>query len=347
MTQNSHPTLSDVARKARVGTTTVSRVINGGERVSPKTLERVRAVIEQIGYLPNQAARTLKGGRTKTIGLVIPSIADSFFANCAEAAQEIARANDSLLIVTVSNNDPRMEMESLHILMRHRTDGLLLAPANSQSAQLGEFLSRSPVPIVTLDRPVQNSLVPSVVVDNYHGACIATKHLIGHGCRRILCLSGESTLYTIKERIRGYRNSVAEAGLPFLLDVSVKDHGSAEYAIESQLAGAEPPDAIFTLKNSTTIFAFETLQKLKVAIPKTIALVGFDDFELARTLRPSITVIQQPVADVGRIAAELLFEQMLGSKRKPKVRRFGAQTKLETRLILRESCGCLAESTRQ
>ena len=145
----SHATLADVARKAGVGTTTVSRVINGGHRVSPRTLNRVRSVIEQLGYMPNQAARILKGERTKTIGLVIPSIADSFFSSCAEAAQEIARAHDSLLIVTVTNNDPHIEMENLNVLMRHRTDGILLAPANYQSDTLAEFLGRISTPVVS------------------------------------------------------------------------------------------------------------------------------------------------------------------------------------------------------
>jgi LacI family transcriptional regulator len=107
---NTHPTLSQVARKAGVGTTTVSRVINGGDRVSPKTLAHVRRVIETLGYMPNQAARTLKGHRTKTIGLVVPSIADPFFSSCAEAIQAIARSNDSLLIVTVTGNDPRNDL---------------------------------------------------------------------------------------------------------------------------------------------------------------------------------------------------------------------------------------------
>ena len=104
--KSAHPTLSQVAREAGVGTTTVSRVINGGERVSPETLANVRRVIESLGYMPNQAARTLKGQRTKTIGLVIPSIADPFFSSCAEAAQAIARAHDSLLIVTTMVDDP-------------------------------------------------------------------------------------------------------------------------------------------------------------------------------------------------------------------------------------------------
>src|SRR6516164_5100483 len=108
-----HSTLSEVARLAGVGTTTVSRVINGGQRVDPKTLARVRRAIDKLDYMPNHAARTLKGGRTRTIGLLIPSIADPFFSSCAEAAQAIARANESLLIVTTTQNDPHIEIESV------------------------------------------------------------------------------------------------------------------------------------------------------------------------------------------------------------------------------------------
>src|SRR6201992_2707828 len=218
----SHPTLADVARKAGVGTTTVSRVINGGNRVSPRTLNRVRSVIEQLGYMPNQAARILKGERTKTIGLVIPSIADSFFSSCAEAAQEIARANDSLLIVTVTNNDPHIEMENLNVLMRHRTDGLLLAAANYQSDTLADFLSRVSLPVVAFDRPL--SKIPSVIADNYKGARIATEHLINHGYKRILCLGGETTLYTLRERLRGYRHAIEESGMIPIVDMSVKGY---------------------------------------------------------------------------------------------------------------------------
>ena len=168
------------------------------------------------------------------------------------------------------------------------------------------------------------------------------KHLIDHGYKHIVCLTGESTIFTIQERIRGYRAGVESAGLAFTLNTSIRDCGSAEYAIESMFSGANPPDALFTLKNSTTIFAFEVLQKLNVPIPKSVALLGFDDFELASMLRPSISVIQQPVEEIGRIAAELLFEQLLGrrnsgiSSRSKRSR----QVTLETRLIQRSSCGC-------
>lgn len=339
---SSPPTLAEVARKARVGTTTVSRVINGGERVSPRTLKRVQAVIEQLGYMPNQAARILKGERAKTIGLVIPSIADSFFASCAEAAQAIARANDSLLMVTVTGNDPHMELENLNHLMRHRTDGILLSPANSQSDALAGFLRRMSIPVVALDRPVANVSVPTVLADNFSGARMATAHLISHGYRRILCLGGEPTLYTLRERLRGYHQAMEEKGLTPLVDMSVKDYKSAEYAIESSLATAQPPEAIFTLKNSTTIYAFETLQKLKVPIPKSVALLGYDDFELASTLRPAISVIQQPIEDIGRIAAEILFENLTvsGKGKSPAPKKTEEEIRLKTKLVLRHSCGC-------
>jgi LacI family transcriptional regulator len=336
------PTLSEVARLAGVGTTTVSRVINGGARVSPKTLARVRGVIETLGYTPNQAARILKGDRTRTIGLIVPSIADPFFSSCAEAAQAVARANDSLLIVVTSQNDPHTEIEDLNILTGHRTDGLLIAPANSRNLALLDLLNRLNVPVIAIDRPVFNSPIISVVTDNFEGARSAVRHLIAHGRKNIVCLTGETTLFTIHERIRGYRAGVESAGLACIVDSSVQDYKSAEDAIKRLLAGANPPDAIFTLKNSSTIYAFEALQKLNVNVPETVALLGFDDFELASTVKPSISVVQQPVEEIGRVAAELLFDQLLGRRSIGVTGRSinSRRVTLQTRLIARASCGC-------
>ena len=342
MKKSAHPTLTEVARKAGVGTTTVSRVINGGERVSPKTLARVLGVIETLGYTPNQAARTLKGHRTKTIGLVIPSIADPFFSSVAEAAQAVARANDSLLIVTTTQNELAAEIESLNVLIRHRTDGLLISPADAQGDELRNLLQRIVIPVVSIDRPVGNSHIASVMSDNFAGAKIATQHLIEHGYTRIACLTGESTLYTIRERLKGYCETMEKAGLRPLIDDSVTDYKSTEKAIRKLLAVPSPPQAIFALKNATTIYAFEVLQKLNVPVPASLALLGFDDFELASTVRPSISVIQQPVEDIGRIAAELLFEKLFdGAKASLPQRSKAVQhIKLETHLIKRSSCGC-------
>ncbi len=340
--KNAPPTLSEVARRSGVGTTTVSRVINGGHRVSPETQQRVQRAIEALGYVPNQAARILKGYRTRTVGLIIPSIADPFFSECAEAIQAVARANDSLLIVTTTRNDPRAEIDNINVLMEHRADGLIIAPANSNSQVLRQLVGTLAVPVVAIDRPITQSSVPSVVANNFRGATIATEHLIGHGYRKILCLTGESTLYTIRERIQGYCRTMEEAGLEPLLDTSVKDYRSAEYAIESFLSAASPPEAILTLKNSTTIYAFEALQNFNIAIPGSVALLGYDDFELASTVRPSISVVEQPIEEIARLAAEALFDQLL-TKREgghPKKSAPSVPITLETRLVPRSSCGC-------
>jgi LacI family transcriptional regulator len=191
-------------------------------------------------------------------------------------------------------------------------------------------------------RPITGSAIPSVVTDNFAGAQLATRHLIEHGYKRIACLTGEINLYTIHERIRGYRKAIESAGLECILNTSIQDYKSVEHAVENMLAAADPPDAIFTLKNSVTIHTFEVLQKLNVSVPGSIALLGYDDFELAATLRPSISVVRQPIDEIGHIAAQLLFERLLG----PDKSRSSAgssrpqQVQLKTHLIRRSSCGC-------
>jgi LacI family transcriptional regulator len=340
--KNTPSTLSQVARAAGVGTTTVSRVINGGERVSPETLAKVKRVIESLGYMPNQAARVLKGDRTKTIGLIVPSIADPFFSSCAEAAQAVARTNDSLLIVTSTQNDLKNEIENINVLVRHRVDGLIIAAGNSCSQSLRRLLDRISMPIVAIDRPISDSKIPFVVTDNFAAAKSAVQHLTEHGRRRIACLTGESELFTIQERARGYNSAIKRAGLRNILDTSIHDYDSALRSIERLLASSHPPDALFTLKNSTTIYAFEVLQKLGIRVPDSIALLGFDDFELASTVRPSISVVQQPVEEIGRVAAELLFEQLFGNRsRSSSAKETARQSTLKARLIRRRSCGCL------
>jgi LacI family transcriptional regulator len=341
-TKSKHPTLSEVAKKAGVGTTTVSRVINGVEHVEPKTLARVEEAIKALGYMPNQAARVLKGHRTRTIGFVIPSIADSFFSNCAEVLQAIARSHNFLVIVLTTQNDANTERDAVNILMQHRVDGFVIAPANSKSENLRSLLQRISVPIVALDRPVAGSIVPSVVANNFEGAQDATRHLIGHGYKRIACLTGETNLYTIGERVRGYRDAIESAGLDVMLETSIHDYESVERAIKKLFGGSHPPEAIFTLKNSTTIDTFEAMQRLGISVPGDVALIGYDDFQLAGTVRPAITVIEQPIFELGHAAAELLFDRMLSTSATAAASTSGSpqQVLLKTRLIRRASCGC-------
>lgn len=334
-----HPTLADVAERAGVGKTTVSRVINGAYKVGPATLERVNEVIRELGYYPSQAARSLKGERTKTIGLILPRIADPFFAAAAEAAQAVARTHDYLLIVAATNYDLQTEVDQVYTLLRHRVDGILLAPMDSGSKRLACIVNEINVPVVTFNHPLSKARVQSVVVDNYGGAFSATRHLIEHGRRRILCLGGDARLYTVRQRQQGYKDAMLEAGLTPMLDDSPEDYDGVEKGLRAALRQSEPIDAIFGVRNSIAIYAFQVLQLLELKVPRDVALVGFDDFELACTLRPAVTVVRQPVEALGSHAASLLFDQMhngVGSVLRGKI----VPDTLKTSLILRSSCGC-------
>jgi LacI family transcriptional regulator len=324
---------------AGVGKTTVSRVINGAHKVSPETLERINAVIRELGYHPSQAARSLKGEGTKTIGLVLPSIADPFFAGCAEAAQEAARSRGYLLVVAATNYDAQMEIYQLESLIRHRVEGILLAPADGRSRRLTAVIDSLKVPLVTLNHPFPKSRFPGVVCDNRAGARAATEHLIGHGYRRILCLGGESGLYSISERQIGYLKAMQSAGLTPSIEGSANDYAEVEAVLKLYLRSRKKIDAVFAVRNSITIYAFQAMQALGVKIPDEIALAGFDDFDLACTLRPAVTVVRQPVTEIGSQAAHLLFQQLQSASSRV-TSSPGKRLELKTTLIVRNSCGC-------
>ncbi len=325
------PALQDVARRAGVGAATVSRVINGGRNVSPKTLASVNAVIQELGYHPSHAARSLKGARSKTIGLIVPSVADPFFSSAAAAIQDVARANGCLVLLATSDNDPRNERAQMITLIQRRIDGLILVPSSDTDSTL---FDQTGFPAICFDRPIAGAPIATVLGDNYAGAKTATEHLVEHGYQRILCLGGDPALFTSKKRSQGHRDVIRRAGLPYLANLQIHDYASAEAAVLAHLAGPSPVDAIFSTKNSTTIHVYKILRKLGLRIPGQVALLGYDDFELADALDPPISVIRQPVTQIATRAAELLFQQMeAGSNGSEMIT-------LKVDLVRRASCGC-------
>ena len=301
------PALMDVARRAGVGAATVSRVINGGQNVSPRTMAAVQKAIDELGYHPNQAARSLKGARTKTIGLIVPSVADPFFSTAAAAIQDVARAHGTLVLLAAADNQPDREREQVTTLIQRRIDGLILAPSEGATP---DILRHAGFPVVCFDRPFPGDTLPTVLTDNYGGAKAATEYLVQRGYKRILCLAGEGKLSTVQRRVRAHRDVIRAAGLPYLAELDVNDAASVEAAITSHLNGKGRVDAIFCIKNALTVEAYKVLRKAGVAISQRLALVGFDDFELADALEPPITVIRQPVEAIATRAAELLFEML-------------------------------------
>jgi LacI family transcriptional regulator len=186
----------------------------------------------------------------------LPRIADPFFAAAAEAAQAVARSHDYLLIVAATNYDPQTEVNQVHTLLRHRVDGILVAPIDSASKRLAGIVDEINVPVVTFNHPLSKARVQRVVVDNYRGAFAGTRHLIEHDRRRIICLSGDARLYTVRQRQKGYQDAMLEAGLTPLLDDSPNDYEGVEKALRAALWRKEPIDAIFGVRNSISIQCF-------------------------------------------------------------------------------------------
>lgn len=331
------PTLRDVAKAAGVGTTTVSRVINGGRYVAPELLARIQSVVAELGYQPNHFARSLKSKRSKTIGLIIPFINNPFFAEFASIVEAVARHAEYAVILATSQDKPQLEIDNLLIFERHRVDGLLLVPPRSESKASKTFLQnlrRMSVPVVAFDRPLANRDYSSVTSNNRSASQLATNHLIGHGRRRILCLGGDPNLFTIRERVKGYKDAVASAGLESLIEPEISDSKTMKAIIVRYLTGEQRVDAIFGIYNHPTVMAYEVMHELGIRIPEDVSLIGFDQFALAATLQPSITLVEQPIDELGRAATQLLLDLVQGVTHSPQ------QIEIASRLIVRRSCGC-------
>lgn len=313
---------------------TVSRTINGHPYVSEQTAKKVRAAIRQLNYRPNHAARMLTGQSSRSIGLIVPDLSDTFFSVISHAVQETARDSNYLVWLAVSDDDPLIEAAQVEMMTHHPVDGILLIPANSQQKYLKELVS-GPLPVVTIDRPMEVATTDTVGVENRVGAQMAVDHLIQHGHKRIICAAANSHLLTIKQRIAGYQESMRHAKLPCPREVHLSSRASATAILSRLLASRERPQALFTANNMSTTWAIEALRDLRIEIGKDIALVGFDDLEFYSLLTPPITAITQPASELGRIAARLLLQRIDGELTGSSLR-----TILPVSLIVRESCGC-------
>jgi len=327
-------TLEDVARAAGVGPMTVSRTINGHPYVAQETAKKVRAAIRRLGYRPNHAARMLTGQLSRSIGLIVPDIADTFFSVVIHAVQETARASGYLVWLAASDEDPTIEAAQVEMMTHHPVDGILLVPSDSRGSYLKKLASGN-TPIVTIDRPIEIATTDSVGVENRRGAGLAVEHLIQHGYKKITCIAANSHLLTIKERIAGYKESMRRAKLPCPKELRVSSPPSVRSALSELFGSRNRPDALFTANNASTIWVIETLQELNLEMGKDIALVGFDDVAFFTLITPPVTAIRQPATELGSMAARLLLQRINGEFKAPSVR-----TVLPVTLTIRESCGC-------
>lgn len=306
--------MRDVAHSAGVSLKTVSRVINGEAAVAPATAARVTTAIAELGYERNDLARSLRSGHSSgTLGLVIEDVGNPFYSVVAQAVEDAARLRGLLLITASAREDPEREYELVTALLRRRVDALLLVPIGDDHRYLtrnGEHVST-----VFLDRPPREISADTVLADDRAGAQRATVHLLAHGHSRIALLGDDAALYTAQERLAGYRAAMNAAGGSGseLVRLGNHDAAAAEAAVAALLAlpAAERPTAILAANNRNTVGAVRAL----AGVSDPIALVGFDDFELADVL--GITVMRSDPALMGLRAAELAFSRLDGDDRPP------------------------------
>ncbi|ARX81620.1 LacI family transcriptional regulator [Streptomyces alboflavus] len=323
------PTMKDVAARAGVGLKTVSRVVNGEPGVTPDTERRVQEAIEALGFRRNDSARVLRKGRTASIGLVLEDLADPFYGPLSRAVEEVARAHGALLINGSSAEDPDREQELVLALCARRVDGLVVIPAGDDHRYLEPEIAAG-VATVFVDRPPGRIDADVVLSDSFGGARDGVAHLVAHGHRRIGFIGDQPRIHTAIERLRGYRAAMAEADIDVdesWVSLGPTDPDRVRRAAESMLSGPSPVTAVFAGNNRVTV----TVVRVLAGLPRPVALVGFDDIELADLLSPGVTVVAQDAAQLGRTAAERLFRQLDGASDAPE------RIELPTRLITRGS----------
>ena len=329
-------TLHEVARRAGVSAMTVSRVVNGRGRVDSETRQRVEAAIQALDYVPNRIARGLISQKTQTIGIIVPDIVNPFFAPVVRGAESAARKAGYRVLLCNSEGDLRLEREYIEDLVAHRVEGLLLAPASDRSRSSILSLLRGGFPLVLIDRALPDADCDLIVSDNAQGARRLIEHLIAIGHREIAHVSDAEDTSTGRERLRGYREALEAAGIPFQPELVIRttvDRIGGYRAAQEILARDPLPTAIFAVNNMTAVGTMEALRERSLSVPKDMGLVCFDDVEHLAVLSPILTVIDQPAETFGSLGVQLLLERMTG-KANSRPRRII----LQTDLIVRQSC---------
>ena len=328
--------MSDVARLAGVGTMTVSRVLNGTVRVSEETTRRVQKAIDQLKYRPNELARVFRSQRSRTIGLIIPYLYDPFFANCAHAVTTVAKERGFSVIITTTDENPDTEYVQAEQMLQRHVDGLVVIPAHRRQSRLTRSMFGR-TPVVAFDRPVSDPAMDVVLVQNTAGSRRITEHLIEeHGHKRITFMGLSRKLFTINARFLGYRRAMQDAGLEDDSYFGCDSQDDTLRTLQEKLAGPNAPTAFFTSNTLATRYVLAALLSLGVKMPHDLALVAFDDFDLADMTSPPLTVVRQPAQEMGRVAASLLFERIARGE----LPQTGNRIVLPVEIVLRRSCGC-------
>jgi LacI family transcriptional regulator len=332
--KNQLVTIYDVAKESGVSYSTVSRVLNGFEFVKDGTRQKVLEAAEKLGYVANLQARSLAGGRSNVVGVLVPVIDNSYITEIvAGIDDELAQANFNLMLHTTHRHTGK-EAQYANTIASGMSDGLLLVVPLAIDAYLKSLRDRQ-FPYVLIDQhdPLEKSA--EIVTTNRKGAYEAVSYLIELGHERIAFITGLMKLYSTYERLAGYRDALSDHNLPVIDDYVVEgDFWEKEaYIATNRLLSLDPmPTAIFASNDLTALGAMVSIREHGLLIPEDISIIGFDDIPQAGYIHPTLTTVRQPLEQMGRVAVNLLFETLDNPDRPPR------QVMLDTELIIRGSC---------
>jgi len=305
--------LQDVALAAEVSTATVSRFINGSLNLPPTTAKRIERAIRALNYRPNPHARRLSLGRSDTIGLVIPAVANPFFAQLADAVELAAEARGVSVLLCLSRNQLRRELDYLTLLQRNYVDGLLFLTNRTDTGALAKAINAAGH-VVVVDEDVPNVAVPKIFADNAQGGELAGEHLLQAGHRKLAFIGGQVGMLSTTERLAGFRRAIArQPGGAVVQELYCDYSAVAGRAAADALIDQSDATAVFVTSDVVALGVLERLRQRNVAVPLDLSLVTFDDVGPLHLFAPPLSAIRQPVADMAARAVALLMAHIAGT----------------------------------
>lgn len=307
-------TIKDIAQMAGVSITTVSKIINKKDSdISDKTRDKVLKIIDEYNFTPNALATGLVTKKTNTIGLLVPDISNAFFAELARGVEDGANCEGYNVILCNTDENPEKEVEYLDVLRAKNVDGIIFLSAALSNHDAVADLNQKGVPLVVLDRTIEEENVMMVCLDNVNGGYIATKHLLEYGHEKIGCITGPLKNDIAKHRFRGYVKALKEMNMGFLANFIYE----GDFKTKSGEKGAEAlikagVTAIFACNDMMAYGAYKKIQEQGIKIPDEISVVGFDDIYMSEILTPPLTSVKQPAHEMGLMSAAMLIKGIKG-----------------------------------
>lgn len=307
--------IREVAEQAEVSIATVSKVLNHPHLVAAQTRARVQAVISELGYVRNASAHQLRAGRSNAIGLLVHDIANPFFTEVASGVEQAASEAGAIVILCNTQLSVEREQQYMRTLEEQRVQGLLCFPVSNDLAAL-ERLSQREIAVVLLDRPRKSAPLSWIVTDDVRGGELGAAYLFSCGHQRIVVVGGPQTIRQCADRLRGAQQAAQQAGrdprqdITYLNTTAFHSIRQGELCANQVLAVQPRPTAVFCVNDMLALGLIGALQRRGVRIPDDIAVMGYDDIELAHVTSPALTTVRQPKHELGRAAVKLLLEEV-------------------------------------